>query len=415
MDFLKSLDTIKNNKFNLIIAIIIIFTFVFMFIKDYSYIYSAPNKYKILNTYNEENLSKNLIKNKTVIIFTHPACKSCKKQKKYIDKTSKLKYPEVKFLYFNINTPKSFNLIKEYYIQYGINIENIRTPSTFIGNNYIIGYQNDEITGKKIDFLIKNNFYNHKVAQEKKQVKEINTFFGKIDLLKLSLPALAILLGLIDGFNPCAMWVLVYLISLIAELENKSKKWFIVGTFIFASGILYFLFITALLNVFLFIGYLRIIELLIGCFALYIGLVSFKNYFSRGNHIECKVTDYKTRKKTMGFAKRTINASNIITAVLGIILLAFAVNSIEFLCSAGLPAIFTSIISQANLSKFEYYLYIFLYVLFFMLDDLIIFSLAVFAIDKYIGEKYLTKTKLIAGIILTALGMLMIFFPNYLK
>ncbi len=104
-----------------------------------------------------------------------------------------------------------------------------------------------------------------------------------------------------------------------------------------------------------------------------------------------------------------------ITTIFGIIALAFVINSIEFACSSAIPAVFTQVLAVSNLSTWQYYAYILLYDLFFMLDDLIIFSLAAFAINTAIGEKYAKYCKLIGGVILFLLGIMLVFVPNLLR
>ncbi len=121
---------------------------------------------------------------------------------------------------------------------------------------------------------------------------------GEVDAKNFSLPVLAVVLGLVDGFNPCAMWVLVYLISLIVSLGDRRKIWVLVGSFLGASGILYFLFMTAWLNAFLLMGYIRHLTLVVGFFALWVGLndlyETIKNW---GQEPACGVGDLASRQK----------------------------------------------------------------------------------------------------------------------
>lgn len=250
--------------------------------------------------------------------------------------------------------------------------------------------------------------------------KEMDTTFhlpllGEQDAKSYSLPALAVILGLVDGFNPCAMWVLVYLISLIMSLNDRKKIWFLVGSFLIASGILYFLFMTAWLNVFLFIGFLRPLTLLIGLFALWTGISNLREYIATRGAVVCKVGDAEAKKKTMNRIQQLVASPLTLASIFGIIVLAFAVNSIEFLCSAGIPAIFTHVLAISAGSALQYYAYILLYVLFFMLDDLVIFSSAVFAVSSSLGEKYAGHCKALGGIIMLVLGMLLTFFPDMLR
>ena len=172
---------------------------------------------------------------------------------------------------------------------------------------------------------------------------------------------------------------------------------------------------TALLRVFLFIGYLRILQLVIGCIAFYIGVMDLSTYIKNKGQIACKIDDAKSKQKTMTKVQKLVAAEISFVTIFGVIGLAFAVNSIEFVCSSALPAIFTSVLAQANLSMLQYHLYILLYVVFFMLDDLMIFSVSAFTINRYVGDSYLGPAKLIGGVILFVLGVLIIFFPQYIR
>ncbi|MBU0480750.1 MAG: hypothetical protein KKG47_06595 [Proteobacteria bacterium] len=238
---------------------------------------------------------------------------------------------------------------------------------------------------------------------------------GKIDAKDYSLPVLAIALGLVDGLNPCAMWVLVYLISLVLSLEDRSRIWTIVGSFVFASGVLYFLFMTAWLNAYLFMGYVRQLTLLVGFFALWVGTVDLYESIKNRGRQTCEVVSPESRSKTMDRIRKVVLAPFSIGSLVAIISLAFVVNSIEFLCSAAIPAVFTYILSVSPLSTLQYYLYILLYDLFFMLDDLLIFSTAAFAATSSLGEKYAVYTKPIGGALMLGIGIVLIFFPNLLR
>ncbi|MGV1099716.1 hypothetical protein ACUUL3_09965 [Thiovibrio sp. JS02] len=238
---------------------------------------------------------------------------------------------------------------------------------------------------------------------------------GQIPLADLSLPALAVLLGLADGFNPCAMWALVYLLSLLVTLRDRRKIRLLVGSFVLASGVLYFLFMTAWLNVFLILGYLRPLTMAVGLGALVIGLCDLRSFaVTRGGPV-CKVGGRGLKQKTMGRMERLVAAPLSLASFAGIIVLAFLVNSIEFACSAALPAIFTHALSLRELPTLSYYGYILLYDFFFMLDDLIIFTLAAVALETTMGSGYARYGKLIGGVVLVGLGLTMLFAPDLLR
>lgn len=238
---------------------------------------------------------------------------------------------------------------------------------------------------------------------------------GTISLADLSLPAMAVLLGLADGFNPCAMWALVYLLSLLVALQDRRKIWLLVGSFVLASGVLYFLFMTVWLNVFLVIGYLRPLTIAVGAGALAIGLLDLRSFVRTRGAPVCAVGSARFKQTTMGRMEQLVASPLSLASFAGIITLAFLVNTIEFACSAALPAIFTHALSLHQLPRLSYYGYILLYDFFFMLDDLIIFTLAAVALQTTIGSGYAKYGKLAGGLVLILLGSAMLLAPELLR
>ncbi len=348
---------------------------------------------------------------KTAQVFFHPDCPHCHKEFEFLD-TIKADYPDLQITRHNISDSAELQAMIAAADRLGADRAKLGTPFFVMGDDYMIGFTTPETSGKKLIALINGE----QQAKDNDFQKTIDLpVFGEVELLETSLPTLAVILGLVDGFNPCAMWVLVYLISIIAELRDRVKIWTIVGTFLAASGILYFLFMTAWLNVFLFVGYVHLLTLFIGLSAIYMGALSIYEYIKTRGHVTCDLVDFQEQKKTKGRIKELVSAPLTWASFGGIIILAFAINSIEFVCSAALPAIFTHVLTISDLSMFSYYMYILLYVFCFMLDDLIIFGFAAFAIEKFAGEKYASICKVLGGVILVGLGIFMTFFPNVLQ
>ncbi len=168
------------------------------------------------------------------------------------------------------------------------------------------------------------------------------------------------------------MWVLIFLISMLLGMKDRKRMWILGTAFIISSAFVYFLFMAAWLNLFLFLGFLIWIRIIVGLFATGVGIYNIREFFINKN-AECKVTGNEKRRKTLEKIKGITQRKELLIALFGIILLAFAVNLIEAICSAGLPAIYTQILSLSNLPLWQYYLYILLYLFIFMIDDLIVF------------------------------------------
>jgi hypothetical protein len=273
------------------------------------------------------------------------------------------------------------------------------------GRRYLIGFDSAKTTGRELrDLVIKSEFATPSGMPQSIRLP----IFGEIDPSHYSLFALTAVMALADGFNPCAMWVLIYLISLIAGLQERAKIWWLVGTFVLASGVLYFLLMTAWLNTFLIIGYVRPLTQFIALAAIGFGIDHiYELVWNRGVAV-CEVGDIEQRQRTMHRIRDIVAAPVGIASLALMTGLAFAINSVEFLCSAALPAMYTHLLALMNLSSVAYYGYVALYVLFFMLDDLVIFGLAAFAVQGVIDTRYAAVSRAAGGVVLLGLGLWML-------
>lgn len=236
---------------------------------------------------------------------------------------------------------------------------------------------------------------------------------GKIDPSSFSLPVLTIIFGLIDGFNPCAMWALIFIISLLIGMNDRKRMIAYGAAFIATSAVVYFLVMAAWLNLFMFVGNIALVRIAIGILALGIGAYYLYDWYR--NRPGCKVTEKEKRKATFVKLREIVKGDKFWLGLGGIIVLALVINTVEFACSAGLPALYTGILSGAELPAWQYYLYLLLYVLFFMLDDLIVFFIAIMTM-KVVGieGKYSRWMRLIGGILMLIVGLLLIFAPGVL-
>lgn len=239
---------------------------------------------------------------------------------------------------------------------------------------------------------------------------------GDIDAKTVSLPLFSIVVGFIDGINPCAMWILIFLITMIMPMKDRKKQWIIGLTFIITSGVVYLLFLVSWLNLAVFLTKITLIRTLISVFAIIFGMTNIYRYFKDlQEDVGCDVTDSGKRQKIMTKIKKITSEEKFIFAILGTIGLAASVNVLELLCSLGLPVIFTNVLALNHLNIFEYIIYIFLYILFYLIDDIIIFVIAMKTMHiKGISNKYTKYSHLIGGLIMVILGLLMVLKPEWL-
>ena len=366
-----------------------------------------------------------------VYVFHNYNCEHCKKALEYFNQVIKEDKQVKLYEYELLKDEHAFNrnLYKDIVNLLDINLGGV--PLIIIGTNYYVGFseslketyqntikfykENDykDIVGIKLGLVDENN--NPIIKTQEKEYK-VDTIFGTINLKNLSLPIITIIIGLVDGFNPCAMWILLFLITMLFNMQNKRKMWILGLTFIGTSGFVYFLFMMAWLNVTDFINSVHLLQVLVGIFAIIFGSVNIYHYFKEKKEDGCVVIKKEKRKFVFSRIKKIVESKSFVLSIIGIITLAVIVNLIELLCSLGLPVMYTEILSINNLSRNEYLRYIFLYIFFFILDDLIVFIISMITLKSTaISTKYNKYSHLIGGLIMLIIGLLMIFKPGWLS
>lgn len=315
----------------------------------------------------------------------------------------------------------------------GVTDEQIKDAINYYLNNDYRDYAG-EITGKVKKADVKEDTTKDESKTEDKKenkiekaddIKDSNQtdenvtvpVLGKINAKKVSLPILAVVLGFVDGFNPCAMWILIFLITMLFNMKDRKKMWILGLTFILTSGIVYLMFMLAWLNLATFISKIAFIRLLIAVIALVVGLINVYKYIDslKKKDEGCDVVDKKDRKKIMEKIISITHEKKFIIALLGIMVLAASVNIIELMCSIGIPLLFTQILAMNNLSTFSYMMYMFIYIFFFLIDDIVIFVISMVTLKVTgLSTKYTKYSHLIGGIIMLIIGLLLIIKPELL-
>ena len=284
---------------------------------------------------------------------------------------------------------------------------------------YVEEYKTSDKYVDKVTYILEGKEETKKDELKKtdEEVDEYNLpILGKVNPKKVSLPVLAVVLGLVDGFNPCAMWILLFLITMLINTKDRKKMWILGLIFILTSGIVYLAFMLTWLNLASFISKIFFVRLLVALVALIIGFINLNNFYKSTKKDDgCEVVDKKDRKKIMNQIMKITKEKSFILAIGGIIILAASVNIIEMMCSIGLPLIFTQILAMNSLSFGSYMLYMFLYILFFLIDDIVIFVIAMSTLKVTgISTKYNKYSHLVAGIITILIGLLLLIKPSIL-
>lgn len=239
-------------------------------------------------------------------------------------------------------------------------------------------------------------------------------WFGTLSVERLGLPLFTLALGLLDGFNPCAMWVLLFLLSLLVHLHDRRRMALIAGAFVLASGLVYYAFMAAWLNLFLAVGFTTLLRVLLGGVALGIGVVNVKDFIRPGTGPSLSIPA-GAKPGLYARMRSVLAAETLLLSLGGVAVLAVIVNFIELLCTAGFPAIYTAVLTQQGLETGAYYGYLALYILAYMFDDSLMVATAVVAMsNSRLTEAAGRWLKLLSGAVMLLLGLVLLLRPDWL-
>jgi cytochrome c biogenesis protein CcdA/glutaredoxin len=238
---------------------------------------------------------------------------------------------------------------------------------------------------------------------------------GAVDPASLSLPALTLVLAGLDAFNPCAFFVLLFLLSMLAHQKSRRRMLLIGGVFVLVSGLMYFAFMAAWLSVFQLFGHLTWVTLAAGALAVFVGAVNVKDFFLFERGLSLSIPESK-KPDIFRRARSILNAENLPAMLAATLFLAVAANFYELLCTAGFPMVFTRMLTLADLSVAQRYLYLAAYNLIYVVP----LALIVVAFARTLGARKLTERegrllKLLSGLMMLGLGALLLLAPQWIS
>lgn len=362
-------------------------------------------------------------------VFVRSGCPHCAQAELFLQEL-KREQPALNIrIHDVVQESSALQQLQQFAKQQGIGT--IRVPAFQVGGQLIIGYS-DELTSGQ---LIRN------VLAQAQTPKSLDTsgsceaepalsceagtektapvaqpffldFFGRrLSLDEIGLPLFTLTMGLLDGFNPCSLWVLILMISLLAPMNNRPRMAAIAGTFVAVEGLAYFIFMAAWLNLFLLIGLSRLSEIIIAVIALFAGLVNLKDFWFYGRGLSLSIPN-AAKPGIYAKMRHILQAQNLTGALLGTIVLAMLVQAVEFMCTSGFPALYTRILTLKQLDNISYYSYLLLYNLAYMFDDVIILAIGIITLSqRRLQEQEGRWLKLLSGLVMAGLGIYLIVNP----
>ncbi|WP_300453696.1 glutaredoxin family protein [Accumulibacter sp.] len=290
-------------------------------------------------------------------------------------------------------------------------------PTIRIGAELVIGFDTPATTGEQVRALLDRDVAAAANAaicdvaaasdcqSADESPVELSVGGRRIGVDEIGLPLFTVVIGLLDGFNPCSLWVLILMVSMLATLGDRRRMLAIAGTFVAVEGVAYFAFMAAWLNLFVLVGLSRLSEIVIGLLAIFAGTINLKDFVAFGRGVTLSIPDI-AKPGIYARLRAILRTDRLWPAVAGAAVLALLVQVVELLCTSGFPALYTRLLTMRRLDNESYYAYLLLYNLMYMLDDLVILAIGVATLSqRRLQEKEGRLLKLLAGLVMFGLGV----------
>jgi glutaredoxin len=358
-------------------------------------------------------------------VFVREGCPHCAAAEEYLEELESAR-PELRVVYRWVDRDQDARSELQR-LSRAAGIEAPGVPTFAVGRHLLVGFQSPEVTGPKLDALFASGQASEAPAagicpsedvadcETTAADEEVSTAVGRVSLSRLGLPLFTIILGLLDGFNPCAMWVLMFLIAMLVNFQSRRRMALVAGTFVLTSGLVYFAFMAAWLNIFLLIGFSRGIQLTLGVVALAIGAFNVKDFFAFKRGVSLSIPE-SAKPSIYARVRGVLHARTLGASLVGVAALAVLVNFVELLCTAGLPALYTAVLTRQDLPRWGHYGYLALYNVAYVFDDTLMVSLAVITLSRRkLTERAGRWLKLVSGVVMLGLAGSLLFAPEVLR
>lgn len=366
-------------------------------------------------------------------VFTREGCPRCREAKEFLARLQKER-PRLRVRVLDVEKDKgALQRLQDLGRQQKIAM--LGVPAFLARGRLVIGYTGDASTGVRLIHILEGRQVAPAVGEatgfcapvegpslqegcavvpeDKEEAVKVR-WFGEVSADRLGLPVFTLVLGLLDGFNPCAMWVLVLLLSVLLNLKSRARLVAVGGTFVAMSGVVYFLFMTAWLNVMLLVSLARPVQIGLGLVAAGMGAVHLKDFVAFRKGVSLSIPE-SAKPGLYARMRQILHAKSLAAALASAVVLAFVVNLVELLCTAGLPAVYTHVLAQHQMPPWRYYGYLVLYNLAYMFDDSLLLAVTVWTLSrKKLDESGGRWLKLVSGALMVGLGALLLLKPEWL-
>lgn len=362
-------------------------------------------------------------------LFSRQGCPHCADAKVYLSQLQKQR-PGLTVVITDVGTDRS-GLERLRAVAAKEQTGGLSVPALWVRGTLVMGFADAATSGRRIEAVLDDKAADSPGATSVNAICSATStadcsiaadpadritlpWLGELRLRDVGLPLFTLAIGLVDGFNPCALWVLMFLLSFLASLNSRRKMLLIAGEFVLISGLVYYAFMAAWLTAFSFVGLSRPVQVGLGLLGMFVAAINIKDFFAFHQGLTLSIPE-AAKPGLYRRMRAVVRAETLPLALLSAAVLAVLVNFVELLCTAGLPALYTQVLASQPLEPWQRYAYLGLYNIAYMLDDSIMVGIAVVTLGRAkLQENSGRWLKLLSGAVMLALALLLLLKPEWL-
>jgi glutaredoxin len=346
-----------------------------------------------------------------LILFWGDGCPHCEAEREWLEQAEK-EYPDLtvsehEVWYDEDNRALMLEMADE------LGFEASAVPTTIVGEQVWIGFSDPiraEIEQVLADAGAKGSPPPRAAGATSTTIDV--PLVGEVALDGSSLVFSTLVIGFVDGVNPCSLWVISVLLAIVVRTGSRRRVLAIGATFLLVTAAMYAVYMAGIYSAMSIVGHLGAVQVVVAVMAGALGVVSVKDYFAFKKWISFTIPD--SAKPRIYQRMRAAAAHRDLLPALGATaVLAVGVSLLETPCTAGFPVLWTGILAANAVSTPETVALFGVYMVPFLLDELLVFGLAVVTLRATkMQERHGQVLKLVAGTTMLALAATVLLRPE---
>ncbi len=240
--------------------------------------------------------------------------------------------------------------------------------------------------------------------------------FGTIELSTLPLSLATVLIAVLDGMNPCSLWVLTFLLGMVLHTGSRGRILLVGMVFLTTTSVIYGLFIVGVVQAMTILSAVRWVRYAVALLAFVMGMINVKDFFAFKRGISLTISA-KNQRRIGTRARDLLRADrSAISLAVSTMFMAAGVAIVELPCTAGFPVIWSNLLADYRLVFPVFFSLLLLYLLVYLVDEIVIVAAAAFTLKRIvINENRGRHLKLAGGVVMLVLAAVMVVRPTLLE